>query len=163
MQLTGEGGDCSFGASLLIASCDGRGEYGQKVELRLVGVVLRYCEHSQHEALGLRLASKIVSSFERWIYLEQFSLLPASPASRHSRKSRSGPHATPENREVVCPSFACRARESSRARARYQRGAAARKDRVKLDLPVDLRSPLRVMNNCTTTWAVSGTVSQARD
>ena len=89
MQLTGEGGDCSFGASLLIASCDGRGEYGQKVELRLVGVVLRYCEHSQHEALGLRLASKIVSSFERWIYLEQFSFPPVRP------------HATPENREVV--------------------------------------------------------------
>ena len=152
MQLTGEGEDCSFGASLLIANCDGRDEYGQKVELGLVGVVLIYCEHSQHEALGLTMALKIVSSFERWIYLEQFSFPPVRP------------HATPENQEVVCPSFACRrARESASRASSYQRGAAARKDRVKLDLPVDLRSPLRGMNNFTTTWAVSGTVSQARD
>ena len=156
MQLTGEGEDCSFGASLLIANCDGRDEYGQKVELGLVGVVLIYCEHSQHEALGLTLALKIVSSFERWIYLEQFSFPPVrglTPVPKIVKWS-------------VLRLLVERERVPAGRASSYQRGAAARKDRVKLDsgiLPVDLRSPLRGMNNFTTTWAVSGTVSQARD
>ena len=72
MQLTGEGEDCSFGASLLIANCDGRDEYGQKVELGLVGVVLIFCEHSQHEQLGLTLALKIVSHSSVGFILSSF-------------------------------------------------------------------------------------------